>query len=53
MDETSTVVTRSDDGESVEALSWIGDDTKLREGVWHGSLKTGGIADDGMAQKQV
>ena len=48
MDETSTVVTQSDHGENAEAFSWIGDDTELRDEICSGTLKNGGIVDDGM-----
>ena len=48
MDETYIVVPRSDDGESAEAFSWTRDNTELKEGICSGTLKTGGIVDDGM-----
>ena len=48
MDETCTVVTRSENGESAEAFSSTGDGTELKEGICKGTLKTGGIVEDEM-----
>ena len=42
------VVALSDDDDSAEVFSCIGDDTELKEGICNGTLKTRGIVDDGM-----
>ena len=48
VDENCKVVALSDDGETAELFSVIGDSTKLNEGICNGILKTGGTIDDGM-----
>ena len=46
-DETCRVVVLSDEGDSAEVFSCIGDDIELKEGICSGNLKTRGIMDDG------
>ena len=48
VDETCKVVVFSDDGETAEVFSGIGDDTELNEGICNGILKTRGTIDEGM-----
>ena len=48
IDETCKVVALSDDGDSVEVFSCTRDDTELKEGICSGTLKNGGVVDDGM-----
>ena len=48
IDETCKVVVLSDDDETAEVFTVIGDDTELNEGICNGILKTGGTIDEGM-----
>ena len=48
VDEACKVVVLSDDGETTEVFSCIGDDTELNEGICNGILKNGGTSDGGM-----
>ena len=47
-DETCRVVVMGDEGDNAKVFSCTGDDTKLKEGICSGILKTGGMVDDGM-----
>ena len=47
-DEACKVVVLSDDDETAEVFTVIGDDTELNEGICNGILKTGGTIDEGM-----
>ena len=48
IDETCKVVALSDDGETAEVFLGTENDTKLKEGICSGILKTRGTTDDGM-----